>query len=271
MGQAVTVRYSVTGDGTGTGGGTPTGNVTVTDGTHSCTGTVAAGQCTIAFTTAGWKFLTATYAGAATFSASTSANAVHRVNAVKAATTTTITSDTPEPSNLGQDVTVSFTVAPVAPASGTPTGSVTVSDGVQSCSQSISLGRCTLRMGMAGTRTLTAAYGGDANFNGSTSPGESHTVNGISTVTAITAHDPDPSVVGQAVPVKYKVTGNVPGGGAPSGNVTVTDGSRSCTGTADAGQCAITFTTAGAKSLTATYAGDDLYNAARRRPSSRTR
>ena len=66
---------------------------------------------------------------------------------------------------------------------------------------------------MAGTRTLTATYGGDANFNGSTSPGESHTVNGISTVTAITAHDPDPSVVGQAVPVNYKVTGNVPAAG----------------------------------------------------------
>ena len=259
VGEAVTIKYTVTVNAPDSG--TPTGNVTVTDGTHSCTGTVAAGQCTIAFTTAGWKFLTATYAGAATFSASTSANAVHRVNAVKAATTTTITSDTPEPSNLGQDVTVNFTVAPVAPASGTPTGSVTVSDGVQSCSQSISLGRCTLRMGMAGTRTLTATYGGDANFNGSTSPGESHTVNGISTVTAITGHDPDPSVVGQAVPVKYKVTGNVPGGGAPSGNVTVTDGSRSCTGTADAGQCAIMFTTAGAKSLTATYAGDDLYSA----------
>ena len=114
---------------------------------------------------------------------------------------------------------------------------------------------------MAGTRTLTATYGGDPNFNGSTSPGEPHTVIGITTVTAITADDPDPSVVGEPVTVNYKVTGNVPGGGAPSGNVTVTDGSRSCTGTVDAGQCAITFTTAGAKSLTATYAGDDLYNA----------
>ena len=106
---------------------------------------------------------------------------------------------------------------------------------------------------------LTATYFGNTTFQSSTSAGESHTVRGIWTTTAITADDPDPSVVGQAVPVKYKVTGNVPGGGAPSGNVTVTDGTSSCTATTDAGQCAITFATAGAKSLTATYAGDDIY------------
>ena len=38
-------------------GGTPTGSVTVSDGTESCTGTVAAGQCTLAFTTAGTRSL----------------------------------------------------------------------------------------------------------------------------------------------------------------------------------------------------------------------
>ena len=41
MGQAVTVNYSVAVNAPGSG--TPTGNVTVSDGTQSCTGTVAAG------------------------------------------------------------------------------------------------------------------------------------------------------------------------------------------------------------------------------------
>ena len=65
------------------------------------------------------------------------------------------------------------------------------------------------------------------------------------TTTTITADDPDPSLVGQAVTVKYSVTVNAPGSGTPTGNVTVTDGGRSCTGTVAAGQCTITFTTRG--------------------------
>ena len=81
------------------------------------------------------------------------------------------------------------------------------------------------------------------------------------TTTTITADDPDPSLVGQAVTFKYSVTVNAPGSGTPTGNVTVTDGTRSCTGTVAAGQCTITFTTAGAKTLTATYAGDATFNA----------
>ena len=247
--QPLTVKYSVTG-----ASGTPTGNVTVTDGSSSCTGTVAAGQCTITWTTQGSKTLVASYSGDATYSPGASASVSHTVG--KNPTTTSITSDLPDPSAIGQAVTVNYSVTS---AGGTPTGTVRVSYGVQSCEASVSEGSCAITLATPGTGTLTARYLGDSTFESSTSAGEPHTVKGIMTATAITADDPDPSVVGQAVTVKYKVTGNVPGGGAPSGNVTVTDGSSSCTGTTDAGQCAITFTTAGAKSLTATYAGDDLY------------
>ena len=48
--------------------------------------------------------------------------------------------------------------------------------------------------------------------------------------------------------VKYTVTVNAPDRGTPSGNVTVTDGTHSCTGTVAAGQCTITFTTRGGSS-----------------------
>ena len=196
----------------------------------------------------------ASYSGDATYSPGASASVSHTVG--KNPTTTSITSDLPDPSAIGQAVTVNYSVTS---AGGTPSGTVRVRYGVQSCEASVSEGSCAITLATPGTGTLTAAYFGDSTFESSTSAGEPHTVKGIMTTTAITADDPDPSVVGQAVTVKYKVTGNVPGGGAPSGNVTVTDGSSSCTGTTDAGQCAITFTTAGAKSLTATYAGDDVY------------
>src|SRR6185436_18312636 len=98
-----------------------------------------------------------------------------------------------------------------------------------------------------------ATYAGDGNFNGSVSAAESHTVVKWDTTTSITSDTPDPSVVGQPVTVQYSVTSL---GGTPTGNVTVSDGVDSCTATVAAGQCDITLTTAGAKSLTATYAGD---------------
>jgi len=82
------------------------------------------------------------------------------------------------------------------------------------------------------------------------------------TTTAITSDTPDPSVVGQPVPVLWSVTVNAPGsvGPALTGNVTVSDGTNQCVAAVSAGQCDVTFTSAGAKSLTATYAGDTNYN-----------
>jgi hypothetical protein len=174
VGEDVVVQYRVTAN--APGGGTPTGNVTVTDGTQSCMGTVAAGQCTITFATAGAKSLTATYASDLNYNSSpASASVSHHVN--QADTTTTITGDDPDPSVASQSVTVNFAVAPVGGGGATPTGSVTVSDGVDSCTGAVAAGQCSIVLTSAGSRTLTAGYGGDSNFNPSSSPGEAHTVN----------------------------------------------------------------------------------------------
>ncbi|MFL5496795.1 MAG: beta strand repeat-containing protein [Gemmatimonadales bacterium] len=89
-------------------------------------------------------------------------------------TTTRITSDTPDPSVVGQSVSVGFTVSA---ASGTPGGSVTVTDGQASCTGSLSggAGNCTLTLSSSGTRTLTASYAGQNAFAPS-SDTESHEV-----------------------------------------------------------------------------------------------
>lgn len=88
------------------------------------------------------------------------------------------------------------------------------------------------------------------------------TVGKASTTTTITSHSPNPSEFGQALTVQWSVTVSAPGalGAALSGNVTVSDGTDSCNAAVSAGQCNVTFTSAGAKSLTATYAGDSNYN-----------
>jgi LPXTG-site transpeptidase (sortase) family protein len=106
---------------------------------------------------------------------------------------------------------------------------------------------------------LQATYAGDAGFNTSTSTAQSHTVNAATTTTSIASDSPDPSIIGVAFPVNYTVSVVAPGGGTPTGNVTVTDGVDSCIGTAAAGTCSLTLTTVGNRSLTASYAGDGNY------------
>src|SRR5439155_309503 len=121
LGQPVSFTFTVTA--TAPGSGTPTGTVTVTDGTQSCSASVAVGSCSITFGSAGGRTVTAGYAGDGNFAASTSAGVTQTVGA--AGTTTTITGDTPDPSVVGQAVTVDFSVTATG---GTPTGNVTVSD-----------------------------------------------------------------------------------------------------------------------------------------------
>jgi uncharacterized repeat protein (TIGR01451 family) len=161
--------------------------------------------------------ITAVYGGDATFASSTGTLSPDQV-VNKANTTTTITSDLPDPSVVGQPVLVNFTVTAQAPGSGTPTGNVTVSDGTVSCTGSVgSAGSCTLTPTTAGAKTLTATYAGDSNFNGS-SDTENHQVNPAATTTTVTS-SPNPSLPGQDVTITANVTANAPGAGTPTGQV----------------------------------------------------
>ena len=228
------------------------------DGVDSCIASVAAGGCTLTLTTAGARTLRATYLGNLALQSSTSAEEAHTVNGL--ATSSAITAADPDPSVVGEPVTVHYTVSP-SDGDGTPTGNVTVSDGTTSCTATVAAGQCALAFASTGARSLTASYAGDSTFAASTSAAEPHTVNRANTTTTISADTPDSSVTGQAVTVHYDVAPSAPGTGTPTGNVTVSDGSVSCTDTVAAGGCTLTFTSAGTKQLTATYNGGDAFNA----------
>ncbi len=118
-------------------------------------------------------------------SATTDANL--SLTVAKADTTTTITSNSPNPSTAGQGVVVNYTVAPVAPGAGTPSGNVTVSDGVNNCTGTVAAGTCTVTLTTSGSRTLVATYAGDAGYNGSVSPGVTQLVDVANTAPTITA------------------------------------------------------------------------------------
>jgi PKD repeat protein len=105
-----------------------------------------------------------------------------------------------------------------------------------------------------GRNTLSAVVSGVgfAAFNA--------TATKASSSTSITAHQPEPSTIGQAVEVRVEVTGS---GATPTGTVNVTgETAGSCTITLSngAGACSLTFTANGQQRITATYSGDTRFN-----------
>ena len=95
----------------------------------------------------------------------------------QASSTTTITSNIPNPATVGQVVTMGFLVKVTFRE---PTGSVTVTASTgESCSGPLSAGAgsCTLTFTASGSPKLTASYGGDSNFKSSSSAKVTETVN----------------------------------------------------------------------------------------------
>ncbi|NJC95791.1 MAG: hypothetical protein C3F07_17630 [Anaerolineales bacterium] len=235
--------------------GTPTGTVSITGANTNCTITLTngSGNCNVNFTSAGTKTLTATYNGDAEH-LSSSDTEPHNVLAERV-TITTITADTPDPSEVGQSVSVNVSVIGLT----TPTGTVNITGADTNCSITLSngTGSCNVIFNTLGAKTLTANYTGDTNHDPS-SDTEAHTVALPSTVTTITDDSPDPSLTGDTVNVSVTVTG---GSTTPTGTVTITGADGNCTIslTNGAGSCTVSFISSGSRTLTATYAGDSQH------------
>jgi len=93
-------------------------------------------------------------------------------------TATTITSDNPDPSTVGQAVTVNFTVtASIGPNPNSGNVTVTDSGGATPCVGAVTAGAgsCNITLTTSGAHTLTATYAGSGTFNGSNDT-ESHSV-----------------------------------------------------------------------------------------------
>lgn len=166
---------------------TPMGRVFIerSDGGFLCT--IApllggAGSCTSPVGQPGDYELVARYDADLGFVDSVSAPFMHTV--LPTPTTTTIISDSPDPSPGGTPVVVTYSVdveeqrggRPDGDPPPVPTGNVTISDGVDSCVGTVADGECTLVLNTPGNRDLVASYEGDSLFAASTSAPEPHTV-----------------------------------------------------------------------------------------------
>jgi hypothetical protein len=173
------------------------------------------------------------------------------------ASTTNISSISPEPSVVGQAYTVNVGVTT---ASGTPTGSVTVSDDVGATCIAIlngGTGNCTMASSQAGSRRILATYR-STDF-ASSSASTTHTVVAATTQLSIDASTPTTSVYGGTVTVAYTFNVASPGAGTPSGQINTTvDGTPVCTVAIGVNTCMIGAGSlnVGQHLITVAYAGD---------------
>jgi len=254
FGQAVTFTATVK---PASGSGTPTGTVTFNDGATALgTGTLSGGTAT--FTTsglgAGVHSITAVYGGDANFAGGTSPVVMQTVN--KAASSTSVTSSNVTSS---RGAAVTFTALVTSSATGIPKGTVTFQDGTSA------LGTATLSGGTAtfttsglgtGAHSITAIYGGDGNFTGSTSPVLTETIGKAVSSTSVASSN-SPSIIGTLVTLTASVMSPVTG--TLTGTVTFQDGTSALgAGTLSGGTATFSTSglTAGTHSITAIYGGD---------------
>ena len=249
--------------------GTPAGTVQFKDGGNNLgsavtlDGTGHASSGPLPGLSVGTHSITAVYSGDGSFNTSTSTTLPQVVN--QAATTTAVVSDR-NPSSYGQGVTFTATVTATAPGAGTPTGTVQFAvDGSPSGIPVSLVGGQASSAAVTGlsngTHTVTATYGGDADFSGSTSPEVNQDVEQTATSTGITS-DHNPSAFGQPVTFTATVTSDI---GTPTGSVQfkvdgVPFGSPvALDGGGQAGSAANGALSVGSHSIIAVYTGDGAF------------
>ena len=256
----------------------PTGTVTVTTPgvlQPLCTVTLsgATGSCatSLQVPTGSGIVYQASYTGDANFLASTGLSSSNSV--IKASTTAALTLSSAS-STYGSEGAEVFTTTVSPQAGGTPTGTVTLTTGGTTlCTVSLSAGTGSCSPGAGALPvtgspyTVTATYGGDANFTGTVAPTKTWSITkatatlsaGVSTSTVIYGNESQAS---------FTATVASPGAGTPTGTVTFKQGATTlCAATLvnGSGSCApsaAVLTASGtAYTVSATYSGDTNFSA----------
>lgn len=239
-----------------------TGTVAFTDrGNPIGSAAVLNGKATlqIASLAVGAHIVTASYRGNS--SHGTSQSAPVPVTVQMGVTTVQLASAL-NPSRTGQPVTLTATVS--SPF-GSPTGSVTFTDGAVQIGtpQRIGSGTASVRTSTltAGSHIIAASYSGDRNYTASVSPNLTQTVTPSQfPVTLTLTSIPNPSVSGGAVIFTAVATSS--SGPVPTGSVTLSEGAKIYgSGTLVAGSALISVPSipVGIHEIRGTYGGDESH------------
>lgn len=180
-------------------------------------------------------------------------------------------SSSANPSSVGQPVT--FTAA-IASSGGSPTGTVTFTDGGTTLCNAVSVvaaaaqgqAVCTSNALAAGAHTITATYSGGGNAAAAVAT-LAQTVNAAApaATTATLSSSANPATTGQSIVFTATIAS---GSGVPGGSVTFRDGTATlCTGTLSVvsgkGQatCTVASLATGVHAIAAAYAGSSSYAA----------
>jgi hypothetical protein len=224
------------------------------DGNPVGSAPLAANSASLPFTgnlPIGAHSLAATWSGNSTYSPVT-LTGTHQITSI--ATTLTLASSL-NPADYGAPVTFTATISA---SSGSPTGSVTFSDGNSTLGvASLSNGVATYATSTlsAGSHNLTASYAANGNF-GASSASLTEVIDGLPTATSFTTL-PNPSYAYQQITAEVQVSGST--GRIPTGTITYYDGSASVTTVPlnqGVARTAFSFIAAGSYTLTASYSGD---------------
>jgi hypothetical protein len=218
------------------GSGTPSGTVDFVDnGSVFCSTALSdttpdQAACSTSFPTSGSLLVTAQYVGSNDDSSSTSNTLSESVGAAQ--TTTTVTASA-EPSVTGQNVTLTATVAPVAPSTGVPAGALLFSvetaggkslpcSGGDTHQLSNGAANCTITgtklSPAAGPLAVTAVFDGTASYQTS-QDSITHGIDAAATTVLVVSKD-TPTPPGKAVTFTAAVSATAPGAGRPQGTVT---------------------------------------------------
>jgi large repetitive protein len=259
LGQTVTLTATVRV--VAPGGGKPAGTVSFYDGTTLLGSKTLGANGVATYSTStlavGSHNLRAEYSGSTNHSASASAPSSVVVNT--ASTTTTLATTATNVVN-GQKITLTATVAAVAPGKGTPAGSIIFRDGTTELgSVTLNNGRATKQVTLAlGSHSLVAEYVPATDSFSASSGTASVSVSPASTSVTLTTSG-TPSIYGRNVTFTATVKVSAPGVGTPTGTVIFRDGETVLAEVALVNGKAIYATTAlasGTHPITATYSGD---------------
>lgn len=157
------------------------------------------------------------------------------------------------------DTIVTFTATLSGIQNLLPTGSVTFKDGgnvLGTINASAGVASFSTAALAVGVHTITASYGGDANYQSSVSPALSQTVNMANTSVSLTS-SANPATAGSSLTFSSTVSGT---GGAVSGSVTFTDGAtvigKAGLNASGIATFATTSLSPGQHVITAVYSGD---------------
>jgi hypothetical protein len=256
--QTVTFTATVTpptGAGTATlpsGGVTFKQGSTVLCGSAGLSGSPATASCPYAFgTVTGGATITATYGGDSNFFAGTAGTTNQIVTAGN--TVASITGSNPNPSNVGQNVTINATVAAATSGPSSPkTGTVAFIDTsatptpITICTEPVSGGTvtaCSYPFGASGTHNITATFtSSDSNFASSAaSTAFQQVVSASTTKVTLTSSQAGTLYANQPVTFNSTVTSGSGGGPVPQGTVVYKDTSATPVSTL----CTVTLTAAG--------------------------